>query len=176
MNDEVEALAYAAIEKEAKRRKDLQRAVLNQRMTEGDTRRVRSPLGDKLGAISKTDPEPQWTVTDPDALDAHLRTFPGNLVEVDVIADEPAAVEVLREHAPHLLRTAEVLAPGVVEAALEQSAATGEPAAPGIGRVQPAGTVNVRPDKDALAAVAKLVRAGQLDFLAPQALPEGKAS
>lgn len=175
VSDEVEALAYAAIEAEAGKRKTGLRAQLNQRLVEGDTRRVRSPLGDKLGSISKTDPAPKWQVTDPDALDEHLRGFPGNVQQVEIIADEPAAIEVLRVHAPELLRTVEVLAAGVVEAALAQSAATGEPAAPGISLVKPSGTVTVRPEKNALDAVALLVRAGQLDFLPPPALPAPEA-
>ncbi len=168
---EVESLAYAAIETEAKRRKELGKALLAQHYPDGRTERTRSPLGEKLGSVLRTDPDPRWMVVDRDALYAHLRTFPDSTETVYEIADETAAVEVLREHAPHLLVEITRVKQEWVDDAVAQSRATGEPAAPGIERHKDRGVMTVKPDKAAFAAVQRLVEAGRLSWDGRPALP-----
>lgn len=170
---EVETLAYAAIESEAKRRKELGKALLAQHYPDGRTERTRSPLGDRLGSVLRTDPDPRWQVVDRDALHAHLRTFPDATETVFEIADEPAAIEVLRVHAPHLLVEVTRVKQQWVDDALAQSRATQEAAAPGIDRVKERGVMTVKPDKAAFAAVQRLVARGLIGWDGRPALPAG---
>lgn len=169
--DEVEVLAYAAIEREAKRRKELGKAIIGQRYPDGRTERIRSPLGERLGSVYRTDPEPTWVVSDREALHAHLRTFDDATETVYEIADEPAAVEVLRAHAPHLLVEITRVRPEWEQDALAQSRETGEPAAPGIEKVKPSGSLTVTPAKDAFDVVGRLMARGLLTWDGNRALP-----
>ncbi|MDN5929652.1 MAG: hypothetical protein L0I24_01060 [Pseudonocardia sp.] len=173
---EVEVLAYAAIEREAKRRKELGKAIIGQRYPDGRTERIRSPLGDRMGSVYRTDPEPQWVVTDREALHAHLRTFPGNLtISVGIAPEDMAeALAVLDEFAAHLLTETTVLDPEAERAALAQSAATGEPAAPGIERVKPSGSLTVSPAKDAFDVVGRLMTRGLLSWDGRPSLPSSE--
>lgn len=161
---ELEALVLATVAKEASKRKDAAKAVLNQAYKEGQTNHIRSPLGEKLGTVLKTDPDPRWTVTDSGALDAHLRTFEGATETYYEIASVSAAVDHLREHAPELLVKVTRVRQDVIDAAIAESRETGEPAAPGIERVKPAGVLTVTPDKQAAAAVSRLVSTGVIDW------------
>jgi hypothetical protein len=162
---EVEALVLAELAKRVKTRTDLVKATIGQRYPDGHRETFRSPLDDsKLGLIYRTDPDPRWTVTDPEALHAELREFPGNVETVAEIVDHDAAVAVLRAHAPELLAEVTRVRPDVVEAALEQSAATGKPAAAGINRVKPGGSLTVKPDAKAGEAVERMVAAGVITW------------
>jgi hypothetical protein len=165
--DDHEALVLATLAQRVKARQDAVKAVVGQRYPDGHRETVRSPLdGTRMGQIYRTDPDPQWRVTDREALEAYLRLFPGNsetTVEI-APADLPEALAVLAEHAPHLLTDTTRLNPEAEKAALEQSAATGEPAAPGIARVKAAGALTVKPDKAAGDAVERLVQAGVITW------------
>lgn len=147
---EVELLVLAELQKRVAARIKTTKAVIGQRYPDGRKETFRSPLDDrKLGIVYRTDPDPVWKVTDREALHAELRQFPGSLETVTEITDEAAAVEVLREHAPHLLADITRVSDSVVDAALAQSEATGTPAAAGIERVKPAGVLTVTVDKAA---------------------------
>lgn len=164
---EIEALVLAELGKRVKSRTDLVKATVGQRYPDGHKETFRSPLDQsKLGMVYRTDPDPKWVVADRDALDAHLRGFPGNLTTTITLRpeDEPEAFAVLAEHAPHLLTETTVVQPGIVEAALAQSAATGQPAAPGLELVKPSGTLTVKPDAAAGAAVERMVEAGVITW------------
>lgn len=174
MRLEREALAWAALEQRAKKEKDTRRALLNQQYREGRTEHVRTPTGDRLGNVQKTNPDPVWQVVDPDAVEAHIRaTYPGALRRrywvyapsgsLELSAEDELAV-VLREYAPHLLVEEDSVDPAAVEALLAESKELGRPVAPGIALVQPAGTVRVVPDRNAFAAVMRMHRAGLLDL------------
>lgn len=172
----VEALVLAELAKRVKGRIDAVKAIVGGDYAPGDKQSFRSPLDQaKLGLIWRTDPDPQWRVVDPAALDAELRAFPGNLVTTITLRpeDEAEAFAVLAEYAPHLLTETETVAPGVVDAALAQSAATGVPAAAGIELVQPGGSLTVKPDTNAGAAVERLVAAGYITWDGRPVLPAG---
>lgn len=176
---EVEALVLAELGKRVKSRTDMVKALVGQRYPDGHKETFRSPLdGAKLGIVYRTDPDPQWRVTDPAALDAELRTYPGNLETVVGIAaeDEPEAFAVLAEHAPHLLTETVRVREGVVEAAVEQSKATGTPAAAGIELVKPAGSLTVKADPGAGPVVERLVAAGVVTWDGQPGLEQQVAS
>lgn len=173
---EVETLAYAAIETEAKRRKELGKALLAQHYPDGRTERTRSPLGEKLGSVLRTDPDPRWLVVDRDALHAHLRTFADSTETVYEIADWAEAISVLREYAPHVLVEITRVKQEWVDDAVAQSRATSAPAAPGIERQKDRGVMTAKPDKAAFAAVARLVQAGLISWDGRPSLPSSNES
>jgi hypothetical protein len=100
--EEVEALALAALEKIAKEGKELVKATVGTRYPDGRRETFRSPVDDrKIGIVYRTDPEPVWSVTDPAALDAHLRQDPANVETVaEIVGTDEQVIEVLAEHAP----------------------------------------------------------------------------
>jgi hypothetical protein len=170
LDAQTRALLLATLAKRIGEEQKLATAEFSTALAAGVTIRVQSPLGDPLGSVLRTLPKAEWRVVDRAALEAHLRTFPGCVEkvtsllvpgigwhEVDAL-DELAAI--CRQHAPHLLSEEEQVTAEAVTAAIEQSAATGSPAAPGIERVQPGGSIQVRPAKDASVAVERLVAAG----------------
>lgn len=172
---EVEALVLATLAKRVKQRQDMVKAELAQRYADGQKDTFRSPLDEsKLGIVYRTDPEPSWQVTDSEALHAELRTYPGAVETVAEIVDEQAAIEVLSEHAPHLLALVTRVRQDVVDAALEQSRESGQPAAAGITRVKPGGSLVVKPDPKAAAVVERLVAAGVISWDGRPALQSGE--
>jgi hypothetical protein len=175
---EIEALALAELAKRVKARTDLTKALIGQRYPDGHKETFRSPVdGRKLGIVYRTDPDPQWRVTDRAAFDKEARTYPGNLETVVSIAEEdmPEALAVLAEHAPRLLTETVRLRAGIVEAALAQSEATGQAAAAGIERMKAPGSLTVKPDPAAGSVVEALVNAGLLAWDMRPALPAAEA-
>jgi hypothetical protein len=172
---EVQALVLAALVKRVEGEQDKVKAVFSGSYMAGSKQTFRSPLDEApLGYIQRTDPAPAWRVTDEAALREHLAEFPGctetvlqlavagfGLVELDPV-DELAVV--LREHAAHLLIEETRVSDEAIDAAVEQSKATGIAAAPGITRVRPGGQLRVVPDKDAAAAVGRMVDAGLITW------------
>ena len=179
LSPEVELLALAAVAKEIETRTVLVKALIGQRYGDGDKHTFRSPVtGQRLGQVWKTDPNPKMVIVDRDALEEHLRSFPGNLI-TDVVIDPdrmPEALAVVQEHAPDLLVEVSRLDPTVVDAALAQSRATGQPAAPGIELRKPSGTLTVKPDPGSFEQVSLLVQANLLTWDARPVLPEAEAS
>lgn len=176
---EVELLALKAIETEVVARQKMLKALIGQRYADGDKHTFRSPIGDaKVGMVYRSDPDARWEITDRDALVEHLKSFPGNLrVEVGIVpGDMPEALAVLAQHAPGLISETATLDPDAVSAALAQSKATGEPAAPGISRVKPAGVLTAKPAPDAMSEVGRLVAAGALTWDARPILPATEAA
>lgn len=170
---EVEALALKALVKRVEARLTVVKALIGQRYPDGHGERFRAPDGSRLGQVLRTDPEPNWVVTDERALHAELRQFPGNVETVAEIVDLDAAVTVLAEHAPHLLAEVTRVRPEVVKAALAQSEAAGAPAAAGIAQVKPSGVLTVKPDAKAGEAIERMVAAGLLTWDMRPALPSG---
>jgi hypothetical protein len=170
---EVEVLALAELAKRVAERYKLAKALVGQSYPDGRRETFRSPLdGTRLGMVYRTDPDPHWVVTDAEALDAELRTYPGNLVTFYEIADEQTAIDVLHSVAPHLLVEATRVRPDAVAAALAQSEATGVAAASGIEQVKPSGVLTPKPDaKTAGPAIERMVAAGLLTWDMRPVLP-----
>lgn len=176
VSDEVELLVLAELAKRVKARTEIVKAVVGSRFDEGSRETFRSPLGgEKLGMIWRSDPDPQWKVTDREALHEHLSGFDGVLETSVGIAPEDMAeaLAVIGDHAPHLLTLTTRVSAEAEQAALAQSVATGEAAAPGIERIQPAGVLTVKPDKAAGDAVERLVAAGWIEWDGRPALTTG---
>lgn len=182
---EIECLAYGAIEAEAKRRKTIEKALLGAEYPEGRTQRFTSPLpgraGGALGSVLRTQGKAEFRIVDRDAFLEHARQF-DHAVELvfDVhtptgsltgLSEVDELVVVLREHAAHMLVERERVAPEVEKAAIEQSEATGEPAAPGIELVETPGEMRVTPAKGAIDVVARLVQAKLLNWDGSRVLP-----
>jgi hypothetical protein len=174
LGPELEALALQVLAARVKQHVDLTKAEFSSSYNDGDKHTFRSPLDDrKLGQVYRTDPEPRWVISDRKALEDHLRTFPGNLRPV-ITGDPSEVLGVLLDHAPHLI--GDELDPYAVQAALEQSKATGTPAAPGIEKVKSSGALTVKPDAAAAGAIEDLIRAGLLRWDGTRALPERGAA
>lgn len=174
LREELEALAWGALERKAAEEKKVRSAALNQRYRQGHTEHIRTPLGDRLGAVNKSDPQPEWRVSNAGLVEDHIReNFPGSVRTVFVLVtpygtwtlqSEDELCRVLREHAPHMLVETDEVDPAAVEALVEESKATNKAAAPGISFWGNAGVVSVRPSKDAFDAVMRMTRAGLLDL------------
>jgi hypothetical protein len=171
---EVEALVLAELGKRVKSRTELAKATFSQRYPDGHRETFRAPDGSKLGQVYRTDPDPRWVVADEQALHAELRESPYNVEMVVDIVDHNAAVEVLREHAPHLLAEVARVRSDAVSAALAQSESSGKPAAAGIELVKPSGVLTVKPDPKAGAAVERMVAAGVITWDGRPALVEAQ--
>lgn len=172
---EIELLILATLSKRVAERIDLVKATVGTGFNEGDKRTFRSPADNaKLGVVYRSDPDPAWKVVDRNALAAHLAGDPDNIEYVDDIAGtQEQVLQVLAEHAPHLLARVERVRDDVVQAAVA-TAAHGGDVAPGIARVKPRGTLSVRPDKNAGDAIERLVAAGVITWDGrPGVLPDG---
>lgn len=138
----------------------------------GDSVTLRSPDGVKLGKAVCTDPNPVAVVSDKDALTAWLHeTYPDQVETTEEVSGDTSAVlEVLREHAPHLVVRTSRLAKGAIPDVLAASAEAGAPVGPG-GEVDvpgvrvetPRGVLGIRLDtKTAPAAIAAMWAAGHV--------------
>lgn len=182
LRPEHRALVLAVLAKRVAEEQELTRGEFSRLYEPGTKHTFESPLdGSLLGYVQRTRPKPDWTVTDERALREHLAEFPGcveevlllpvpgvGLVELDP-ADELARV--LTEHAPEMLRREQRVTREAITAAVEESRAQGAPAAPGITLVRPGGQMRVVPDKDAAAAVERLVKAGLVTWDGRPVLP-----
>lgn len=180
LEEEVIALALATIERDAKKRKDLIKAIVGTGYRNGRTEHYRSPQGGKLGYVTRTDPEPSWQVVDHDAVIDALSRFPTcmetvwelavpgvGMVALDE-ADELA--KVLREHAPHMLCETQRVKASAIKDALRASQVDDKPAHPGIELVAPNGHMTVVPDAGAMGVLLKMIRTGRLDLSSVLAL------
>jgi hypothetical protein len=161
----LEALVLAVLEKRVKERIASAKAIAGADIEDGQKRTFRSPLDEsKLGLIWRTDPDPTWKVTDRAALCKALEDDPANVEYVDDIAGtEAEVIDVLAEHAPHLLARIERVKAEAIIAAVAR-VANGETPLPGIERVKPRGSLVVRPDKNAGPAIERMVAAGLLTW------------
>lgn len=184
LDAQTRVLLLATLAKRIGAEQKLATAEFSAALAPGVTIRVQSPLGDLLGSVLRTLPKAEWRVVDRPTLEAHLQEFPGCVETVtsllvpgigwhEVDAQDELAV-VVREHAPHLLSEEERVTTEAVTAALGQSSATGSPATPGIERVQPGGSIQVRPGRDAAGAVERMVQAGLLSW--GQLLPDAPSA
>lgn len=173
---EVELLVLATLQKRIEARDTIVRATVGQRYADGDKHTFRSPIDDaKLGIVHRTDPNPQWRITDRDALIADLARYPRNIEVVDeIVGTDEQVLEVLAAHAPHLLARVERVSPEAIDHALAVSKSRGQAAYAGITKVKPAGTLTVLPDKaTAAAAIERMHAAGLITWDGRPALPSG---
>ncbi|WP_280420060.1 hypothetical protein [Nocardia carnea] len=106
----------------------------------------------KYGTITMSNPQPEACITDHSVFQQWCReTYPDDIEVWTEFADYDAAVEVVTEHAKHLLVVHSVV-PGAVQERALSRAVTED--IPGTTRRQPPGTVSVR----ATDAAAKLVQ------------------
>jgi hypothetical protein len=175
VSPEIELLVLAELSKRVRSRLAAVKAVVGGGFAAGDKRTYRSVVGDtKLGTVYRSDPDPEWQVVDRDALYAHLRQDRNNVETFAEILDEQAAIHVLREHAPHLLAEIERVDLAAVDAALDR-ARRGEQV-PGVEKVKPEGVLSVRPDKNAGAAIERMVQAGVIAWDGTPVLEAGEVA
>lgn len=173
---EVEVLALAELAKRVAERYKLAKALVGQSYPDGRRETFRSPLdGAKLGVVYRTDPDPQWRIVDRDALVADLAWSPHNVEVVDDIAGtDEQVLEVLAEHAPHLLARVERVSQEAIDHALALSESRGKAAYAGIEQVKPSGVLTPKPDaKTAGPAIERMVAAGLLTWDMRPVLPAG---
>lgn len=174
-------VAKAAI---AQHRDDLATELAN-----GDRIAVTAPDNPALeiGKVWRTTPKGTAHVTDQAALVAWMAEhYPDHTITVERVPDDrwPAALDVLRHHAPHLLETVTTL-PGWAEAevlgltvrARQACGPGGELDVPGVAYEPPGdGTVTVRLSDDAPTEIERLWRDGRIDLRTGEvlALPSGE--
>ena len=124
----------------------------------------------KLGTVSKSFPDPVATVTDQDALEAHLRETRSADLEVGyALGDLSQVYAVLLEHAPQLLTVTEGVIPKwLIDVSKKEALIPGR-TVPGITVTRPAGVVIVRPNAVAKALAEQLLQSSPL-----LALEDGK--
>lgn len=148
------------------------RAAMHEALSNGDRLSIVSPLdGADIGDVLRTKPKPVAEVTDQDALEAWLvEHYPELLEQRRGIAahhlDE--ALDVLQEHAPHLVTVEDDTVPErLVSAVLAATLAAGRPTGPGgeadvpgVKVERPPGVVTVRLADGGVDAVRQLFTEG----------------
>jgi hypothetical protein len=138
-------------------------------LSNGDRRTIVSPLdGRKIGQVYRSDPKPVAVVTDEAALLTwYAVTHPDHVRKnYAVIGSEREVIEVLAEHAPHLLRMVQEIAPDTLRKLRADVikfghgiGPGGEVEIPGIEQQTDDGVVACKPDDDALGVVLDLFAA-----------------
>ncbi|SNR44603.1 hypothetical protein SAMN06265360_10664 [Haloechinothrix alba] len=164
---EVAARAYQA--------RDEHRAQLRAQLDRGDGITARSPItGAKLGKATLTDPKPKAAVSRGEDLDAWiLEHYPEYVEQRERIVPgaERDAMQVLTEHAPHLVETYRQVPQWARDKVVKSSQAAGQPCGPG-GEVDVPGVDVTVPDaslqyrraEDSTAEIERLVQAGLVDL------------
>lgn len=173
---EVRALVLAALARQIKGEQDKVRAVFSTAYIAGSKQTFRSPLDESpLGYVQRTDPAVEWRITDEQALRAHLADeFPGTVETryelavpgVGTVSLTPfdELVVVLLEHAAHMLTEVRQVTADAITAALTATKESGSAVGPGISRVRPGGELRVVADKNASAAITRMVHAGLIEW------------
>lgn len=140
---------------------------LDSMMQKGDKRTATyvdaAGVEQKLGTVSKSFPEPVATITDREALEAHLRETRPDELDVDyVLSDLPQVYAILLEHAPNLLTVNENVVPQWMFDLAKKEALIPDRTIPGVTVARPAGTISVRPNAIAHALVDQLLQSSPL--------------
>lgn len=153
-------------------RYDEARAQLSKRMNRGDRLIARSPLDDsKVGAVYVTDPKPTCRITDATALRVWMFQHYPELCEsgYQVIGSDKEVIDVLFEHAPHLLRRVQQVSSDALRELKAASVALGQPVGPGCEADVPGLEVHTpdpvvacKPTDTALQSVMDLYRTNRL--------------
>lgn len=154
-------------------------------MKRGERLVARSPVDDqKIAVIPMSDPSQVAEVVDQQALTDWLsENYPEMVVSgYKVIGSQAEIVQVLFQHAPHLIKRTQAVQLEALHEIRRTSAALGQPVGPrgeldmpGIKVTLPDPVVTCRPTEDALAIVRDLHAQGvlELDGTVHIALPEG---
>jgi hypothetical protein len=157
-----------------KSRYDELRAEAGDVMGQGDRTIARSPLDQsKLGAVYVTDPKPVCRVTDLAALTDWMIGHYPLLTEqgYEICGSDREVIDVLFEHAPHLLRQIRRVKADDMRELKAGAVALGQPMGPGgeadmpgIKVTTPPGVVTCKPTETAFQSVMDLHRAGRLQL------------
>lgn len=160
----LQALFVASIKAWATKEEDVTRALAAKHRQDVGLTPYRAPSGESLGYLQRTDPPPQWKVTDQQKLDEWLATEPDNVVEEDYL-DPPspdALLELVRKHHPEWMKPITYVRPEARAAALAEVKESGK-ACPGVTLEREQGRLIVKADKGAREVFARMIRAGDLD-------------
>lgn len=168
------AAALKVISEFTKGRYDDTRSELSVLLHKGDRLISRSPLDQsKIGAVYMTDPKPECRVTDMSALKTWMFEHYPELCEngYEIIGSDKEVIDVLWEHAPHLLRRIHQVTTDSLRELRAASVTLGQPVGPGceadvpgLEVHQPDPVVTCRPTETALQSVMDMHRAGLLDL------------
>lgn len=155
-----------------KSRYDELRAEAGDAMGQGDRTIARSPLDQsKLGAVYVTDPKPVCRVTDLAALTDWMCEHYPLLTDqgYEICGSDREVIDVLFEHAPHLLRQVRRIKADDMRELKAGAVALGQPMGPGgeadmpgIEVTTPPGVVTCKPTETAFQSVMDLHRANRL--------------
>lgn len=168
------AVMVASIVKAVSETKSANAVQLDAILPKGDKRTATyidaAGVEQKLGTVSKSFPDPVATITDQDALEAHLREARAADLEVGyTLGDLSQVYAVLLEHAPELLTVTEGVIPKwLIDVSKKEALIPGR-TVPGITVSRPAGVVTVRPNAVAKALADQLLQSSPL-----LALEDGK--
>lgn len=142
--------------------------------------------GTQLGTITKSDPKPKATITNPARVYEWVRDhYPERLdVKTQIVGSDTEVIAVLAVHAPHLIDEVLRLPEWVTHELVLKAEQAGQPVGwggeidvPGIEVTIPEGSVSVRLEKEIDDAVLDLVRAGLVEIDGTvRALPEEKTT
>ncbi len=163
-----------AISAYTKERYDEARAEAGKVMGQGDRTIARSPLDNsKLGAVYVNDPDRVCRITDQAALTEWMIEHYPLLTETgyEICGSDKEVIDVLFEHAPHLLRQIRRVKNDDMRELRAGAIALGAPMGPGgeadipgIEVHTPDGVVACKPTETAWQSVADLYRAGRLQL------------
>lgn len=173
--DVLRALFVASLKSWACAEEKITRAVAANYQPAAGTTPYRDPAtGAPLGSLQRTNPAPEWVVTDAAALREHLMANSANVETTEELdpPDPEDLVALVREHRPEWLRQVPYLRDGVISNALSRAQETGYPD-PGITLRRPEGVLRVVPDKGAREVFARMIKSGRLhlDGTTPGVLP-----
>lgn len=162
----------------ANRRKELAEEMAN-----GDRTNVSDPEDSStdLGYVLRTKTKGSATVSDRDKFTAWVaEAYPDRIKYIPTIADLTAAVEVLQEHAPHLLDVKTAVEPWAEHEILLLTAKAKQPCGPGgevgvpgvIYEPPKSGTINVKVSEEAPEVFGRLWRQGRIDLHTGEILPK----
>lgn len=163
------------------------RTELADALTNGDRIQVSAPDDPELdlGMVLRTKPKGSASITDQAAFTAWMAAaYPDRVERAATVVDPAAAIEVLSEHAPHLVALTAVVAPWAESEVLTCTTRAKEPCGPGGELDVPGvtyepprpGVVTVKLSEDGPAVIEQLWREGRIDLTSGEvrALPEGR--
>jgi hypothetical protein len=154
------AAALAALAKWVKEQNDAHRAELKTRLERGSKVTAFNPQDETLtlGTATMSNPDPVAYVTDREVFEQYCRaTWPDKIeVWTEIDPDNDEVIDVLREHAPHLVTVHSSVPATLKERALDRAASED---VPGTQRRLATPTLTVTPAKNARTVIASMIAA-----------------